>query len=374
MKIRTILFIFGTRPEAIKLVPLILALRERRAQYAVQICVTAQHRELLDQVLGLFSLVPDFDLDLMRPDQDLYSITSAAVEKLGPVLSHTSPDLVIVQGDTTTAFVGALAAFYKKIRVAHIEAGLRSGDKYAPFPEEMNRMLVSRLADFHFTPTDQSSENLRKEGITKNVSCVGNTVIDALHLALERVRLNSVTYESSFQDIDFTKKIILMTCHRRENFGEPFERICAAVNELAAARSDIEFVYPVHPNPNVKGRAHQLLKGVNVKLIEPIGYPHFVWLLDRSFLVLTDSGGLQEEAPALGKPVLVMRDVTERGEALDAGTARLVGTDKSAIVSALSELLDDEKAYERMSKATNPFGDGKSAARIVDIISGFFEK
>ena len=371
---KRLLFIFGTRPEAIKLAPVIRAFRQR-PEFDTKVCVTAQHRQMLDQVLRFFSIVPDVDLDIMKPGQTITDVTVEGLRKLEGVLSDLRPDLVFVQGDTTTAFIGALAAYYQKIPVAHVEAGLRSGNKYSPFPEELNRKLAGHLADLHFTPTPEAVKNLRKEGIKKNVHSVGNTVIDALFLGLQLIRAEGEErYEKYFRELSFDRPIVLITGHRRESFGKPFEEICNAIHDSAKQFPEVQYVYPVHLNPNVQEPVQRALSDVpNVRLLKPLDYPHFIWLMSRSKVLLTDSGGLQEEAPSLGKPVLVMRDVTERTEGISAGTARLVGTDRATIVSSLQELLTDEAAYARMSKAVNPYGDGKSAAKIVSVVEGIFQ-
>jgi len=365
----TLLFIFGTRPEAIKLAPLVREFKSRPGM-KVLVCVTAQHREMLDQVLSFFEIIPDYDLNIMQSNQTLFDVTVVGLKALELVLEDSKPDLVLVQGDTTTSFIGALAAYYKKIKIAHIEAGLRSGNKYSPFPEEMNRVLASHLADFHFTPTRQSVGNLERENIKAHLYKVGNTVIDALFLGLELIRKQEESvYEKYFPQVQLQKRIVLITGHRRESFGGPFEDICNAIREVAEKFEDVEFVYPVHLNPNVQEPVKRILKGLNnVHLIAPLDYPQFIWLMNRSHIVLTDSGGLQEEAPALGKPVLVMREVTERQEGVDAGTAKLVGTDRSVIVKELTTLLSDERAYQSMAKAVNPYGDGTSCKQIADLV------
>lgn len=372
MKKANLLFIFGTRPEAIKLAPLIIEFKAR-PEFNTLVCVTGQHREMLDQVLSFFEITPDFDLDIMMRDQTLFDVTSNALKKLEPVFMSAKPDCVFVQGDTTTAFVGALAAYYKKVQVAHIEAGLRSHNKYSPFPEEMNRTLAGNLADFHFTPTEQAGNNLMNENIRSNIFNVGNTVIDALFLGLIQAKKRKSKIDFSFLRND--KKMILITGHRRESFGNPFEDICSAIATLADKYVDVDFLYPVHLNPNVREPVNRLLTGKkNVHLIEPLEYPEFITMIERSYIVLTDSGGLQEEAPSLGKPVLVMREVTERIEGVEAGTAKLVGTDKNLIVSEISNLLDNKKAYEEMAQAVNPYGDGTSCKKIADIISQLYIK
>ena len=363
-----ILLIFGTRPEAIKMAPVIKRFQQN-SSFNTKICVTAQHREMLDQVLSFFDIKPDYDLNIMKPNQSLFDITANTLKELKPVLDDFQPDLIFVQGDTTTAFVGALAGFYKKIKIAHIEAGLRSHNKYSPFPEEMNRVLAGHLSDYHFAPTQKAKENLYKEGIKDNIYVVGNTVIDALFLGLDIIKeQGEEQYYKYFNFIDFSKKIILVTGHRRESFGKPFENICHALKELALRR-DVEIVYPVHLNPNVRKPVNKILHGIgNIHLIEPLKYPYLIWLMNKAYLVLTDSGGIQEEAPSLGKPVLVMREVTERIEGIEAGTAKLVGTNKGKILKETTKLLDNKEEYEKMAKAVNPYGDGKASERIKNII------
>jgi UDP-N-acetylglucosamine 2-epimerase (non-hydrolysing) len=370
MSKKKILFVFGTRPEAIKLAPLIKSF-QNDLNFNIEICVTAQHKVLLQQVLKFFNIQPDYNLKLMQPYQTLFEITTHGLDALKKILEESKPDLVVVQGDTTSAFIGALAAYYKKIKVAHVEAGLRSDDKYSPFPEEINRALISRIADYHFAPTQTAVENLSKENVTKNVWMVGNTVIDAL---FESINIfgngNEAKYKEFFSFLDFSKKIILVTGHRRESFGKPLSSICSALKELANRFEDVQIVYPLHLNPHVELPVKKLLKNIdNIFLLEPITYPYLIWLMKNSYLVITDSGGLQEEAPALNKPVLVIRDVTERMEGIKAGTAKLVGTKKSNIVRETSELLKSEKKYLEMKKAVNPYGDGQSVRRIVEIIN-----
>jgi UDP-N-acetylglucosamine 2-epimerase (non-hydrolysing) len=357
------LFAFGTRPEAIKLAPLIKRLQEEKSKFRVQICITAQHRQLLDMVLETFGIKPDFDLAIMREGQTLFDINVRILRGLEKLFRGKRPDLIFVQGDTTTAFVSALAAFYCQIPVAHIEAGLRTADKYAPFPEEMNRRLISQLTDYHFAPTPKAKENLLSEGIPKNrILVTGNTVIDALHLAL---RMNPDVRVPVLERVNPKNRIILVTCHRRESFGKPFIRICSALAKLAERNRDIEIIYPVHPNPNIRIPAHKVLGNKErVHLIPPMDYLPFVHLLKHSYLILTDSGGIQEEAPGLGKPVLVLREKTERPEAIEAGTARLVGTNEKKIVEETENLLHSEKEYQKMARVKNPFGDGKASERI----------
>ena len=369
-----ILFIFGTRPEAIKLAPLIKEFQVS-SSFKVKICTTAQHREMLSQVLNFFNINPDYDLNLMKHNQSLFDITIGALKALERIIDLEEPDLIFVQGDTTTAFTGALAGFYKKIKVAHVEAGLRSFNKYSPFPEEINRVLIGHLADYHFAPTEKAKKNLESEGINKNIWVVGNTVIDALLLGLEIIKEKEAYYEfyKIFDFIDFSKKIILVTGHRRESFGEPFRNICYALKEIAYSFPDVEIVYPVHLNPNVRKPVNEILKGhPRIHLLEPLEYPHLIWLMSKSYLILTDSGGIQEEAPSLGKPVLVMRDVTERIEGVEAGSAKLVGTDKNKIVQEVSKLLKFPDEYQKMANVVNPYGDGKASKRIVDIIIKHF--
>jgi len=367
---KKILFIFGTRPEAIKLVSLIKEFQKYPQEFEVKVCATAQHREMLDQVLTFFKIIPNFDLNLMKPNQSLFKLTANIIEHLENVLTQYYPDLIFVQGDTTTAFAGALAGFYKKIKVAHIEAGLRSYNKYSPFPEEINRVLVGHLADYHFAPTEKAKENLYKEGIRENIWVVGNTVIDALFLGLEMIKeQGEESYYNYFHFVDFSKKIILVTGHRRESFGEPFRNICFALKEIADFFEDVEIVYPVHLNPNVRKPVFEILKNhPRIHLIEPLEYSYLIWLMSKSYLVLTDSGGIQEEAPSLGKPVLVMREVTERIEGIKAGTAKLVGTNRNKIVYETARLIENVDEYNKMSNAVNPYGDGKSSIRIRKII------
>ncbi len=365
---KKLLFIFGTRPEAIKMAPVIHECYKHADQLETKICITGQHKEMLDQVLEFFQLKGDYDLGLMKPDQTLFDITSKGLLAIRNVLLDYEPDLVIVQGDTTTALAGALGAFYKKTKLAHIEAGLRSNDKFSPFPEEVNRKMVSTVTDLHFAPTQRAIENLKKENIHEGIYLTGNTVIDALLWTVIKVK-NEQHYPAAFPFLKENSKVILITGHRRESFGEPFENICDAILSLATKYPEAQFVYPVHLNPNIQKVVKKKLSGKeNIFLIQPLDYPHLVWLMDRSYFILTDSGGIQEEAPTLGKPVLVMRDVTEREEGIEAGTAILVGTSKEKIIAESVKLMDDEQAYERMSKAVNPYGNGDSSKRIVDII------
>jgi len=369
---RKILLVFGTRPEAIKMAPLVKTLQAHPA-FEVKVCVTAQHRQMLDQVLNLFDIQPDYDLNLMKPGQDLYDITNGVLMGLKPVLSEMRPDAVLVHGDTSTTFAATLAAFYQRIPVGHVEAGLRTGDLYSPWPEEANRKLTSTLAQWHFAPTTTSRSNLRREGIAaENIYVTGNTVIDALLQVRKKIVASAALrqqFETAFNFLDARKKLVLVTGHRRENFGQGFEQICQALARIASSHADVQLVYPVHLNPQVQEPVRRLLGGIgNVHLIEPLDYLPFVYLMNMSTLILTDSGGIQEEAPSLGKPVLVMRDTTERPEAVEAGTVRLVGTNADEIASQALLLLGDSKAYEAMAFAHNPYGDGFACERIVQTL------
>lgn len=365
---KKILVTFGTRPEAIKMAPVVRRLRAME-HVDCEVCVTAQHRQMLDQVLDLFAIAPDYDLDVMRPGQTLAGLSAHMLGKLGPVLEASRPDLVLVHGDTTTTFVTSLAAYYQRIPVGHVEAGLRTGNLYSPWPEEANRKLTAALAAHHFAPTETSRGNLLREGIAPGrIVVTGNTVIDALltvQARLDRERDLAQRLHSAFTFLDETKKMILVTGHRRENFGQGFEDICAALRRIAASHPQVQIVYPVHLNPQVREPVNRLLGNVrNVVLIEPQEYLQFVFLMTRAWLILTDSGGIQEEAPSLGKPVLVMRDTTERPEAVAAGTVRLVGTDAQRIADTVARLLNDTAEYEVMSRAHNPYGDGQACERI----------
>ncbi len=372
----TVLVVFGTRPEAIKMAPLVKAFERKRDRFCTKVCVTAQHREMLDQVLDLFDITPDYDLNIMKPGQDLYDVTANVLLGMKDVLRELQPDIVFVHGDTTTTFGASLAAFYQKIKVAHIEAGLRTGDIYSPWPEEANRQLTTQIAAFHFAPTSTSRENLRKENVSDNVIAVtGNTVIDALFLALEKIKTNQVlektivTRLKALYPFDPERKTILVTGHRRENHGQGFIDICEALKRIAEENSDVDIVYPVHLNPNVQQPVKAILSNIsNIHLIEPLQYESFIYLMDTCYFIITDSGGVQEEAPSLGKPVLVMRDTTERPEALEAGTVKLVGTDREKIIEEAQKLLHVKSAYERMSQASNPYGDGNACKRILRYI------
>lgn len=376
---KKLLFVFGTRPEAIKLAPLIRKFSEHK-NYEIKVCITAQHRQMLDQVLSFFEIKPDFDLNIMKENQNLFDITAESLRGIGTTLNTYLPDLILVQGDTTTAFAGALSGFYKRIKVAHVEAGLRSFNKYSPFPEEINRVLIGHLADIHFAPTEEAKENLKREGIIENVYVVGNTVIDALLLGLSIIKKNKrlrEDIEEFFSRILKRKnsKILLITGHRRESFGKPFENICYAIRTLAERFKNVEIVYPVHLNPNVRKPVMRILGGIeNIHLIEPIPYPYMIWIMKKAHLILSDSGGIQEEASSLGKPILVMRDTTERTEGIKEGIAKLVGTDKERIVNEAAKLITDKILYQQMARKTNAYGDGKSAVRIVEIINSILGK
>jgi UDP-N-acetylglucosamine 2-epimerase (non-hydrolysing) len=372
-----VLTIFGTRPEAIKLAPVVKALEARPDRFRSSVCVTAQHREMLDQVIHLFELKPDDDLDIMKPKQDLYGITSEVLLKLRDLLKEIKPDLILVQGDTTTTFAASLAAFYERIEIGHVEAGLRTCDKYKPFPEEINRHLTSVLADYHFAPTEQAKRHLLKEGTPEaRIYVTGNTVIDALLWILKRQsepeqkEKMEAFFAKTLSSSTLSRRLILVTAHRRESFGEGFENICQALKEIALRNPEVHIVYPVHLNPNVREPVYRIVGGMDrIHLIEPLEYEPFVYLMNRSFFILTDSGGIQEEAPSLGKPVLVMREVTERSEAVEAGTARLVGPKKEKIIQGAQKLLDDPDEYRRMANRKNPYGDGRASERIVEILT-----
>ena len=373
-----VLTVFGTRPEAIKMAMVVKNLASN-TNIDAKVCVTAQHREMLDQVLNLFEIKPDYDLDIMTKQQDLYDVTSRILLGLRDILKQEQPDVVLVHGDTTTTLATSLACYYAKVKVGHVEAGLRTGNVYSPWPEEANRKLTGVLTNLHFAPTASSQQNLLREGVpAEQIHITGNTVIDALLEVNQMVNQQDSVREAILSDLraefDFSldRDFVLITGHRRESFGSGFENICGAIKSLATRYPDLDFIYPVHLNPNVQEPVNRLLSGCsNVKLIKPLDYLPFVYLMGRSKVILTDSGGIQEEAPSLGKPVLVMRDTTERPEAVEAGTVVLVGTEQDKIVSTLVELLDDPKSYARMSEAHNPYGDGKSAERIVNILNSY---
>lgn len=379
---------FGTRPEAIKMCPLVKEFQKFPSEFKTVVCVTGQHREMLDQVLNIFDVTPDYDLNIMKPGQDLYDVTSRVLVGMRDVLTQVKPDIVLVHGDTTTSTAAALAAFYQQIPVGHVEAGLRTNDIYSPWPEEMNRQITGRIASYNFAPTQLSSQNLISEKAFGDIYITGNTVIDALHYVVDKLDKDlSLKYEQEtilskagydVSRLNSGRRLVLITGHRRENFGNGFIQICTAVRDLAYKYPDVDFVYPMHMNPNVREPIRKVFGSLlteqnNMFFIEPLQYLEFVYLMGKSSIVLTDSGGIQEEAPGLGKPVLVMRDTTERPEALDAGTVKLVGTDYKAIIDNMSRLLDDIDTYESMSKAVNPYGDGNACKRIVTILKDVFD-
>ena len=381
---KKVMLVFGTRPEAIKMAPLVKEFQKQPKRVETVGCVTGQHREMLDQVLKIFDIKPDYDLNIMKQGQDLYDVTARVLTGMRDVLKEVKPDVVLVHGDTTTSTAAALAAFYQQIPVGHVEAGLRTHNIYSPWPEEMNRLLTGRLATYHFSPTPLSRNNLIKESVDdRNIIITGNTVIDALYWVVDKIK-NNKELDNELEDIlskagydvnrlNNGKKLVLITGHRRENFGDGFINMCTAIKDLTVKYPDLDFVYPMHLNPNVRKPIHEVfgenLSGLkNMFFIEPLEYLSFVYLMEKSSIVLTDSGGIQEEAPGLGKPVLVMRDTTERPEALDAGTVKLVGTDYNKIVNEVSSLIDDKAAYEKMSKAVNPYGDGLACGRIVNAL------
>lgn len=381
---KKVMLVFGTRPEAIKMAPLVKEFQKQPKRVETVVCVTGQHREMLDQVLKIFDIKPDYDLNIMKQGQDLYDVTARVLTGMRDVLKEVKPDVVLVHGDTTTSTAAALAAFYQQIPVGHVEAGLRTHNIYSPWPEEMNRLLTGRLATYHFSPTPLSRNNLITESVDdRNIIITGNTVIDALYWVVDKIK-NNKELDNELEDIlskagydvnrlNNGKKLVLITGHRRENFGDGFINMCTAIKDLTVKYPDLDFVYPMHLNPNVRKPIHEVfgenLSGLkNMFFIEPLEYLSFVYLMEKSSIVLTDSGGIQEEAPGLGKPVLVMRDTTERPEALDAGTVKLVGTDYNKIVNEVSSLIDDKAAYEKMSKAVNPYGDGLACGRIVNAL------
>ena len=384
MAMKRIMLVFGTRPEAIKMAPLVKEFQKNTKDFRTIVCVTGQHREMLDQVLSIFEIKPDYDLNIMKQGQDLYDVTARVLTGMRDVLKEANPDIVLVHGDTTTSTAAALAAFYQQIPVGHVEAGLRTHNIYSPWPEEMNRQLTGRIATYHFAPTPLSKQNLLMENVAEDrITVTGNTVIDALYMVVDKIKQDKeldAMLERSLRDAGYDvarlkdgKALVLITGHRRENFGDGFISMCRAIKALTEKYPEVDFVYPMHLNPNVRRPIHEVfgedLSGLkNMFFIEPLEYLSFVYLMEKSTLVLTDSGGIQEEAPGLGKPVLVMRDTTERPEALEAGTVKLVGTDYDRIVSEVSALLDDSAYYDRMSKAVNPYGDGLACKRIVDVL------
>ena len=381
---KKVMLVFGTRPEAIKMAPLVKEFQKQKERIETVVCVTGQHREMLDQVLEIFDIKPDYDLNIMKQGQDLYDVTARVLTGMREVLKEVKPDVVLVHGDTTTSTAAALATFYQQIPVGHVEAGLRTYNIYSPWPEEMNRLLTGRLATYHFSPTPLSRNNLIKESIDdRNIIVTGNTVIDALYWVVDKIKnnkelnneLENVLSKAGYDvnRLNNGKKLVLITGHRRENFGDGFINMCTAIKDLMVKYPDVDFVYPMHLNPNVRKPIHEVfgenLSGLkNMFFIEPLEYLSFVYLMEKSSIVLTDSGGIQEEAPGLGKPVLVMRNTTERPEALNAGTVKLVGTDYNKIVNEVSSLIDDKAAYEKMSKAVNPYGDGLACGRIVNAL------
>ncbi len=375
---KKVLFVFGTRPEAIKMAPVVKIFEKQKDAFDSKVCVTAQHREMLDQVLDIFDIQPDYDLDIMQPNQDLYDITSRILLKLREIYKEVQPDIVLVHGDTTTTFTASLAAFYMKIPVGHIEAGLRTNNIYSPWPEELNRKLSGSIARFHFAPTDTAKQNLINEGVNiENIIVTGNTVIDALFMVLKQIKskvdlkqeLEKLISQKGFS-INDDRRYILITGHRRENFGDGFKKICVALKKIADAHPDCDLVYPVHLNPNVQQPVYDILGDTkNIFLVEPLDYLPFIYLMSKSFLVITDSGGIQEEAPSLGKPVLVMRETTERPEAVTAGTVKLVGINETRIYEEASKLISNNEYYNQMSKAHNPYGDGEASIKIYNFLN-----
>jgi UDP-N-acetylglucosamine 2-epimerase (non-hydrolysing) len=367
---KKILLIFGTRPEAIKMAPLVKEFQKHSDAFETKVCVTAQHREMLDQVLDFFEITPDYDLDLMKPGQNLYNLTATIIESLKPILEEFSPDYVFVHGDTTTTMAGSIASFYSGAKVCHVEAGLRTNNKLSPYPEEMNRQITGRICDYHFAPTETSKNNLLKENISEDTILVtGNTVIDALLNSVEKVNDNPSPFIQALSKQIGVREVVLVTGHRRENHGDGFERICNALKTIALDNVNRLVIYPVHLNPKVQEPVKRILSGLsNVILIDPLPYQDFIWLMKRSKIIITDSGGVQEEAPSLGKPVLVLRDTTERPEAAEAGTVLLVGTNENLIVSKALDVLNNKDNFDKMSKLHNPYGDGLASVRIVDFI------
>ena len=384
---KKIMLVFGTRPEAIKMAPLVKELQKYPEKYQTIVCVTGQHRQMLDQVLSLFEIAPDYDLNIMKQGQDLYDVTARILTGMRDILNECTPDLLLVHGDTATSTAAALSAFYKQIPVGHVEAGLRTHDIYSPWPEEMNRQLTGRIATLHFSPTETSRGNLLREAVVdKNISVTGNSVIDALHLVVNKIKsdaslenslieyINTLGYDVNRLNSD--RRLVLVTGHRRENFGDGFMNICNALKDLSERYPNVDFLYPMHLNPNVRRPINEVFGNIshgNVFFIEPVEYLYFVYLMTRSYIILTDSGGIQEEAPSLGKPVLVMREVTERPEALEAGTIRLVGTNRQLIVDEASKFLDDANYYSENQKIANPYGDGTACKKIIGSIDEFFK-
>ena len=370
---KKILLVFGTRPEAIKMAPLVKEFQKNSSHFKTKVCVTAQHREMLDQVHEFFDIEPDYDLNLMKPGQNLFSLTAKIIENLHSILEEFNPDFLFVHGDTTTTMAASIAGFYFGAKVCHIEAGLRTNNKLSPFPEEINRQVTGRIADYHFAPTEASKQNLLQENISgENILVTGNTVIDALFESVKRVKnLSSREVDRIKSNLFENQEVVLVTGHRRENHGLGFENICLALKEIATQKPKLKIIYPVHLNPKVQEPVNRILKGIsNILLIEPLSYPDFIWLMNRAKIIITDSGGVQEEAPSLGKPVLVMRDTTERPEAVEAGTVILVGTDKEKIVNETLDLLNNQDRFEQMSTLHNPYGDGNACNRIIEYILG----
>lgn len=368
---KKVLLVFGTRPEAIKMAPLVKEFQKHPSDFETRVCVTAQHREMLDQVLEFFEISPDYDLDLMKPGQNLYSLTATIIESLKPILEEYEPNYVFVHGDTTTTMASSIASFYSGAKVCHVEAGLRTYNKQSPFPEEINRQIAGRVCDYHFAPTPTSKENLLRENVDNDsILVTGNTVIDALFESIKRVKnLSNPTIDFIKSELKDGQEVILVTGHRRENHGDGFERICLALRAIAEKKPEVKIIYPVHLNPKVQEPVKRHLSNLeNIMLIDPLSYPDFIWLMSRSKLIITDSGGVQEEAPSLGKPVLVMRDTTERPEAVNAGTVLLVGINTDLIIKEVINLLDDKNRYSEMSELHNPYGDGNACKRIIDFI------
>lgn len=373
IKMKKIMFVYGTRPEAIKMAPLVKKMN-LSDNFNPVVCLTGQHKEMVNQINSFFSIKEDFNLDIMKPNQTLFDISINALEALKKVISKESPDAIIVQGDTSTAFIGALSSFYYKIPVIHLEAGLRTDNKFSPYPEEVNRRLISQISSYNLCPTEAAFKNLKRDNILDKSAVVGNTVIDALYMGRDLVLKNKLDFQEKFDFLNSSKDLVLVTAHRRENHGKPLENICDALKDLAEKYTHIEFLYPVHPNPNVRNVVEEKLSDIkNIHLVKPLDYPDMIYIMDRCKLILTDSGGLQEEGPALGKPVLVLRDTTERPEGIEAGVAKLIGTSKEEIIDNFNSLIQDKKLYESMSKAINPYGDGKTSDNILKILRVWFD-